>query len=65
MAKNNDVNPNIIQVSIIEGLVSQITGHLEALMPKTATQNDHKQEITAEIAKLQEVGLYKLRKAFE
>ena len=65
MAKTTDVNPSITYVTIIEGLISQITGHIEAINPQNARQNDCKQAASAKIELFQEIMLFELRKAFE
>ncbi|KKK92033.1 hypothetical protein LCGC14_2706960 [marine sediment metagenome] len=65
MAENNNVNSNITHVTIVEGLISQVTGHLEAINPQTDVQKVLKADVQEEIAGFRDIGLFELRKAFE
>ncbi len=65
MAKTTDVNPNITHVTIIEGLVSQISGHLEAINAQNVDQHARINNARMLIAEFQAKQLFKLRCAFE
>ncbi len=65
MAKNNSPNSNINHVNIVEGLISQVSGHLEVIYAKDAEQQNCINNAILAIAEFQENALFKLRKAFE
>lgn len=66
MAKNNNnVNPNITHVTIIEGLISQVSGHLEAINAQNTDQYAKKNDARMLIAEFQVKQLFSLRRVFE
>lgn len=66
MAKNNnDANPNITHVTIIEGLISQAAGHLEAINAQNADQYAKINDARMLIAEFQVKQLFELRGIFE
>lgn len=56
---------NIVQVNIIEGLLSQVQGHLEAIEPQTTEQQDARFNTIDSFKCLQEQEIFELRKVFE
>ena len=67
MAKDNNVNPNpnIIQVTIIEGLISQVSGHLEAINAQNVDQHAKINDARILIMEFQTKQLFELRGIFE
>ncbi|KKN73452.1 hypothetical protein LCGC14_0400270 [marine sediment metagenome] len=64
MAKVTGANLNIIQVTIVEGLISQAAGHLEAINPQVEVQQVLKADAQEAIAEFQET-IGELRRVFE
>ncbi len=60
----NTVN-NIAQVNMIEGLLSQVQGHLEAIKPENTGQQDAAFNALDSFKCLQSNELFELRKVFE
>lgn len=58
-------NNELTQVNIIEGLVSQIHGHLEAIHPHTAEQAEAKDAARNKLSSWESNQLFQLRKEFE
>lgn len=56
---------NIVQVNIIEGLLSQVQGHLDAISPETVEQQEARFNAIDGFKCLQEREMFELRKVFE
>ncbi len=65
MAKTTDVNPSIMHVTIIENLISQVSGHLEAINAQNADQHEKINDARMLIMEFQKKQLYELRGVFE
>ena len=58
-------NSNITHVNIIEGLISQVKGHIEALSPQTVGESESKYAALGSVVTFQENGLVELHRVFE
>lgn len=56
---------NIFHINLIEGLVSEIHGHLDAISPTTVEQAETKDTTRNKLASLERVELHELRKEYE
>jgi len=63
MAENQNIN--VMHITIIEGLTSEINGHIEALTPKTYKLQTVKDALCKGLAEWQANELRKARRAFE
>lgn len=60
-----DGDTNIAHINIIEGLVSEIHGHLEAISASNVEQAEVKDAARNKLANWEEFQLFSLRKEFE
>lgn len=58
-------NDGLTHINIIEGLISQIHGHLEAVTPANVEQAEVKDVARNKLASWERVQLFELRKEFE
>lgn len=58
-------NNELTHVNLIEGLIFQIHGHLEAINVRTAEQAEAKEQARNKLAAWEKSQLYGLRKEFE
>ncbi len=65
MAKNNAANSNIVHVTIIEGLISQVSCHLEAISAQNDDQHEKINDARILLMEFQTKQLYELRGIFE
>lgn len=64
MAVNN-ANVNLNHINIVEGLIYQIHGHLQALLPHTEEQIGEKNSSIAGLSGWEKTQLFALRREFE
>lgn len=61
----NDGDTNIAHVNIIEGLINETRGHLEAISATTVEQAEVKDAARNKLVNWEEFQLFALRKEFE